>query len=197
MVKRKVAVFKGGMSPIAKGVKTSIAASIGRTITRYSYLEWVMGNCLHTLLEISIKQRRVAVRIPPTRLFVGMVQDLLAFHRGKASFDFVSLQKKLEAADKARNVLAHSVLINANGKIHIQIVSGSWELPQDVERVTRALMPETPVVDAKFLKEKRRAVEDGIRAIRKLEAFLGGAMHTLHEMRRTKTEWNRRRQGQN
>src|SRR5688500_10227083 len=172
------------MAPIVRSLPSSIAASIGRSLTRHSYLEWLMAKCLHTLLEISIKQGRIAFRLPRPHAFAGMVKDLLSFHHIHITFDFAKLTRTLDAADRARNILAHSVLLKHEGKVKIQIVAGSWDFPQDVEPVKRSIHPETPVVDRTFLSEKRKAVENGIKMVSYLERYLRAAMNTLHDIRR-------------
>ena len=77
--KRRRAAIQVEMLPIAKTLKASVAASIGRTITRHTYLEWLLAKIIHTLLEISVKQGRIAVKLPRPHLYIGVVKDLLSF----------------------------------------------------------------------------------------------------------------------
>jgi hypothetical protein len=81
------------MAPVAKTIPQSVAASIGRTITRYSYLEWILSKMLYDVLGLSVKQGRIAIRLPAPTLYVKALQDLLTFHG-------VGIQTKLKPFSK-------------------------------------------------------------------------------------------------
>lgn len=191
-MRKKKAYFQSRLLPVAHPLKSSIAASIGRTVTRHSYLEWVQAKIIHKLMEISIKQGRLAVRVPPPGKYGDLVQNLLEFQKITIDFSFNQLGRKLERADRARNALAHSVYIKDGDKTYIQLVTGAWEFPQDVLPVKRALVPETPLVNRAFLDKQRKAVEAALKAVLELQRIVQDALHALHEKRRTANEWNRR-----
>lgn len=195
--KPRFAVFKGGKAPVAMQLRQSAAASIGRTIARHSYMQWRQAAILYALLGISIKQGRAAeIRVPSPSRYVGMVRDLLMFHRAALQgFAYGALRTALEHADTARNILAHSIFLldKETGQLRIQIVRGAWELEHDVLTVSRALQPEGRTVNAAFLLEQRKAVENGLAGVETLAALIGETMRDLNAMREGHPNADRRR----
>ncbi len=187
--------FNAALEPLSSTLPAGIAENIGRVVARHSYLEWVMGQVLYSLLEISIKQGRKVVRRPPPRQYVAAVQGLYAFHELETSFDFDELGKRIEAADRARDALAHSVYmrdVNVRGE-RVHLVRGSWALDAPDETVSQDIWPEAPVVDRAFLAHMRREVEDAIASAERLQQETDRLLRQLHEARRTNPRLNRRR----
>ena len=198
---QKRSVFNAALEPLAAPLPAAIAQSIGHGIARHSYIEWLLGQVLYSLLEISIKQGRKVVQRPEPRQYAAAVQGLFAFHKIETSFKFDDFAKRLEKADRARDALAHSVYMrdtNSRGtKIHL--VRGSWALPAvdvvpgDVETIARDQWPDTPIVDKALLEALREDIEDGVKQAEKLQAVTDKALRELHEARRTNPRFNRRR----
>lgn len=187
--------FNAALEPIDSTLPASIAENVGRVIARHSYLEWVMGQVLYSLLEISIKQGRKVVRRPEPRQYVAAVQGLFAFHELETGYDFVALGRRIEAADRARDALAHSVYmrdVNVRGD-RVHLVRGSWALDHPDESVSRDIWPEAPVVDRTLLTRLRRDVEDAIKAAEGLQEETDRRLRQLHDARRTNPRLNRRR----
>jgi hypothetical protein len=180
--------------PAAENLPSGIAASIGRMIARHSYLDWILANVLYALLSISIKQGRVAVRIPPPRLYITTVADLLAFQRLHLGFNLGALERKLLAADQARNTLGHSVFAKdeRSGKLHVYLVSGTWDVAHALEAGRRGLMSEKIEVTRGFLAAKRGAIEDAIKAARQLAEQVDAGLQALNQIRRTRRALDRR-----
>lgn len=192
-MKKKRALFTSRMLPVAKTLPQGKAASIGRTLMRYAYLEWRLAYIVYRLLGISIKQGRVAVKLPQSRACINIIEDLLAFLGVITNFNFRQLGKKLEAAERARNVLAHSVYQVDGKTILVQVVRGSWELDQEFEPVKRVLQPESKVLDVAFLSMQRRLVEHAIMATEELAEFVEKTLAELNDKRRTEPHWDRRK----
>ena len=193
-MKNKIAIFKKApMLPQAESLKASVAASIGRTIARYTYLESILASIIHRLLEISIKQGRVSIRLPRASEYPKLVKTLLQYHKLYADFQYAQLGKKLEGADAARNILAHSLYLKDGNVIKVQIVRGSWEFEQDVESVSKALQPDSPIVDRAFLSGQRAKVEEAIRWANQLHRLVFSALHALNEKRSLQKSLDRRR----
>lgn len=187
--------FNPALEPISTGLPTAIADSVGRTIARHSYLEWVLGQVLYSLLEISIKQGRKVVQRPEPQQYVAAVQGLFAFHRIETRFDFGALCRKLENADRTRDALAHSVYmrdVNQRGN-KVYLVRGSWAEGFDDETVSRDLWHEAPLLDRAFLGKLREDIEDAVLRAEKLQKLTDRLLRKLHEDRRTNPGLNRRR----
>jgi hypothetical protein len=192
---KRTSAFNPALEPISQPLPAVIAENLGRTIARHSYLEWVLGQVLYSLLEISIKQGRKVIRRPDPRQYVAAVQGLYAFHKLESKFNFNELCKRVEAADHARDALAHSVYmqdVNTRGtKVHL--VRGSWANGSDAEVVSRDAWPETPVLDRTFLNQMRDIVEAAVKQAEALRSHTDDLLRKLHEARRTNPNLNRRR----
>ena len=189
--------FNAALEPLESTLPAHIAEAVGRIVTRHSYLEWVMGQVLYSLLEISIKQGRKVVRRPEPRQYVAAVQGLYAFHGLQTGFDFVSLGARIEAADRARDAVAHSVYmrdVNEGGD-RVHLVRGSWALDTPDDSVSRDIWPEAPVVDRALLTQMRQEVEAAVKAAQALQDETNRLLRELHEARRTDPRLNRRRAG--
>lgn len=182
------------MVPIARELPPSIAAAVGRAIARHSYLDWLLANILYALLSIPIRQGRVAVKIPPPPLYITTVADLLAYLRLHMDFNLAALQRKLVAADQARNILCRSVFTRdaRTGKIHIELVSGAWDEAQDVEAARKEFRSGRVEVTRAFLAGKRAAIEDAIKATRHFAERINDGLQALNEIRRTRRTMDRR-----
>jgi hypothetical protein len=192
---KRTSAFNPALEPIAQPLPAAIAESIGRTIARHSYLEWVLGQVLYSLLEISIKQGRKVVRRPDPSQYVAAVQGLYAFHKLQSKFDFGDLCRRVEAADHARDALAHSVYMqDVNTRANrVHLVRGSWANGTDPDVVSRDAWPETPVLDRPFLNRMRDIVEAAVKQAEALRHETDELLRKLHEARRTNPHLNRRR----
>ena len=182
------------VAPIAQELPSGIAASIGKMIARHSHLEWMLANILYALLSIPISQGRVAVKIPPPRLYITTVADLLVSLRLHLDFNLAALERKLLAADNARNILCHSIFVRdtRSRKLHIQLASGSWDEGDDVETARKNLRGDNVEVTRAFLAEKRAAIEDGIDATRRFADRVSDGLQALNESRRNRRTLDRR-----
>jgi hypothetical protein len=191
----KPSVFNAALEPLAVPLPATIAESIGRSIARHSYLEWLLGQVLYSLLEISIKQGRKVIQRPDPRQYVAAVQGLFAFHKIESSFRFDDLVRRLDKADRARDALAHSVYMrDTNARsLKIHLVRGSWALPFDIDTVSRDQWPDAPVLDRELLASLRDDIEAAVQRAEKLQALTDRLLRKLHEQRRSNPQFNRRR----
>ena len=192
---KKNPVFNPALEPVTQPLPEAIAASIGRTIARHSYMEWVLGQVLYSLLEISIKQGRAVVQRPQPRQYAASIQGLCAFQRIECKFDFDDLSLLVDAADRVRDALVHSVYmrdVNVRSE-RIHLVHGSWARPHEVDIIRTGEWPQTPALDRAFLANARKVVEDAVKRAEDLQKLIDALLRQLHEMRRTNPKYNRRR----
>lgn len=194
MPKQK-ALFNPALEPITQPLPEAIAASIGRTIARHSYMEWVLGQVLYSLLEISIKQGRAVVQRPQPRQYVASIQGLCAFHKIECKFDFDGLTNRVEAADRMRDSLVHSVYMHDIGTDgdRVFLVHGSWARAHEAEVIKTGEWPPTPALDRAFLSNARKVMDEAARSVEELQKLVGALLRQLHELRRTNPKYNRRR----
>lgn len=194
----KPTFFNAALEPLAAPLPATIAESIGRGIARHSYLEWLLGQVLYSLLEISIKQGRKVVQRPEPRQYVAAVQGLFAFHKLETAFAFEDFARRLERADRARDALAHSVYMrDTNSRaLKIHLVRGSWALPVDPDDEAidkRDQWPDAPVLDKALLARISGEIEEAVKRAEKLQAHTDKLLRQLHEQRRVNPRMNRRR----
>jgi hypothetical protein len=188
MAKKKPVTFNAALEPLATDLPGDIAAGIGSTIARHAYLDWVLGQVMYDLMEISIKQGRVIMKLPRPRVYIAAVKDLFEFHGLEAKFDFEKLARKLELADCACRELTRSVYMRDTNsdKLAVQLVRSPWDPGPGGD-----LQPEAQVVNAKFLAGKREEVDDAVRAAEKLRALTDKMLRDSHE-RRARPGFDRR-----
>ena len=192
---KKTSAFNPALEPISHPLPASIAEAIGRTVARHSYLEWVMGQVLYSLLEISIKQGRKIMQRPEPRQYVAAVEGLLAFHKLETTFNFPDLDRRIQAADRARDALAHSVYMHdVNGPAgRVHLVRGSWALSHADDTVSKDRWPDAPAIDRALLQALRDDVESAVTRAEKLRDTTDRLLRRLHDARRTNPRLNRRR----
>lgn len=179
------------LAPITAPLPAATAAAIGNAIARHSYLDWVLGQVLYSLMEISVKTGRVVVRPPHPTEYVRAVRDLFGFHRLESPFDFDGLARRLERADAARHVLARCVYMHDldASREEIRVGLGPWASSHEA---AKAIAAEGARVDATFLARRRGEIEDAVERAEKLQALTDRLLRELHERRRQDRRFNRR-----
>jgi hypothetical protein len=190
MPMKKPAMFSADLVPLAQPLPASIAASIGTTLARHAYLDWVLGQVMYSLMEISIRQGRVILKLPRPRQYIASVCDLFDFHRIKAEYNFEQLARRLEAAERVRALLTRSTYMRDTGSRtpRIQLARALWDPGPGGE-----LQPEAQVVDRRFLAARRKEVEAAIASAERLRALANRELRALHELRRKRPRLDRRR----
>lgn len=186
--------FNAGLEPIPHALPSEIAAAIGRIVSRHSYLEWLLGQVLYSLLEISIKQGRAVVRRPSPRECVAAVQGLYAFHKLETAYSFDALIRALERANDARDLLVDSVYMHDSNvaRSPVILVRGTWARGVDLDTIRRDAWPDAPTLDAKLLGRLKDDVEAAIGRAERLRDTTDRLLRKLHERRRKDPRLNRR-----
>ncbi|HEX4334215.1 MAG TPA: hypothetical protein VH040_18900 [Usitatibacter sp.] len=177
---KKSTTFNAALEPLTGELPRTVAAAVGDLVARHTYLDWLLGQVMYDLMEISIKQGRVIMKLPRPRVFVTAVKDLFEFHGLDAPFDFDTFAEKLEAAHVACRELTRSVYMSddatAAGAIHL--VRSPWDPGPGGD-----LQPEAQRVDAKMLSARRRQVDDAVSAAEKLRALTDKLLRESHAQR--------------
>lgn len=183
-------VFNSALVPLAEGLPGSIAANIGVTLARHAYLDWVLGQIMYSLMEISIKQGRVIMKLPRPSHYIAAVKDLFEFHGLQTTYDFEDLARRLETSERTRNLLVRSVYMrdssSKEGAVHL--ARSPWDPGPGGET-----QPESQKVNRKFLASRRKEVDDAIRAAEKLQTVANKLLRKMHELRRSRPGYNRRK----
>jgi len=184
----KDALLASALEPITKPLPSPLAGAIGQIIAREAYLEWVLGQVLYDLMEISIKQGRVILKFPRPGQYIAAIRDLYDFHGISPAMSLEDLSRKLDVADRTRNVLTRSVYMRSRGKAAgIVIARSPWDAGPGSEA-----QAEVQLVDDEFLARCRRNVEAAVDAAENLYKTTDDALRRLHERRRTQSNLDRR-----
>jgi hypothetical protein len=178
--KTRSITFNAALEPLAADLPEKLAAGVGNAIARHSYLDWVLGQVMYDLMEISIKQGRVIMKKPRPRVYVAAVRELFEFHGLEAKFDFDDLAKKLEEADCANRELVRSIYMRDTNSdvLSVQVARSPWDPGPGGD-----LQPEAQVLDAKFLAAKAKELDDAVKAAEKLRALTDKLLLDSHERR--------------
>jgi hypothetical protein len=176
----------GSLDPHTKPLPNALAAAIGQIVARHAYLEWVLGQVMYSLMEISIKQGRVILKYPRPGQYVAAIRDLFDFHGIQPRVSLEELSRKVDAADRARNVLTRSTYMTG-GKGVVVLARSLWDPGPGGET-----QPETQVVDDAFIEGCRKRMETAVAAAEKFKATTGDVLRALHERRRTQRNLDRR-----
>ena len=183
------ALLASSLEPMTKPLPAALAGAIGQLIARQAYLEWVLGQVMYDLMEISIKQGRVILKFPRPGQYIAAIRDLYDFHGIEPALSLEDLSRKLDVAERTRNVLTRSVYMRAPGKVAAIVIARSpWDPGPGGES-----QPETQALDDEFLARCRKAIESAVAAAEKFQATTDELLRALHQRRRTQRGLDRRR----
>jgi hypothetical protein len=183
----KEMLLASSLEPVTKALPAAIAGTIGQIVAREAYLEWVLGQVMYDLMEISIKQGRVILKYPRPGQYVAAIRDLYDFHGIEPAVSLEDLSRKLDVADRTRNVLTRSVYMRGAKSTDLVIARSPWDPGPGGES-----QPETQAVDEEFLDNCRKNVDAAVAAAEKFMATTDDLLRKLHERRRTQRTLDRR-----
>ena len=187
---KKSMSFNSALVPLDKGLPADIAAAIGAIVARHAYIDWLLGQVMYSLMEISIKQGRVIMKLPRPRVYIAAVKDLFEFHGLETKFDFEDLAKKLEAADRTRREFTRSVYMRDTDskELRILLARSHWDPGPGGE-----LQPELEELDRELLADKRKVVDRAVKCAEKLQGVTNKLLRKRHQERRSRPGMNRRK----
>ena len=176
----KSITFNAALVPLTQPLPSGIAAGVGAIVQRHAHLDWLLGQVMYSLMEISIKQGRVIMKLPRPRVYVAAVKELFEFHGLAARFDFDELAKCLERAESARRELTRSVYMRDTDSraLRVQLVRSPWDPGPGGDT-----QPEAQSLDARHLARKRKDVEDAIKCAERLRALTDKQLRVRHRSR--------------
>ena len=74
LMPQKLMTFNALLEPLADELPEAFASAIGATVARHTYLDWVLGQVMYDLMEISIKQGRVIMKMPRPKVYIAAVK---------------------------------------------------------------------------------------------------------------------------
>ena len=163
------------LSKPARGLPSPIAASLGRMIARWSYLEWLLAQILYQMCGVGPKIGRVAMPPPRASDYPARLQQVAAILKLDLSpFPWASYEKTLRELKEERDRFAHSIWLKdrREKEYRIQDVRGSWQPDPTMPSVSKRIMPYGRAVTSGDLNAIRRKIERAIRDARTLSRFV-------------------------
>ena len=185
------------VTPIAQGLPTNFAASVGRIIARWAYVEWLLSQAIYDMLGIGPKQGRISVRTPRAEDCITMIEELLQSHRLALSENFGPAKTILRNAENKRNTLAHSIWLKVpkTKEIRIQVTKGNWNLGPN-GKVSKKVIPEGIPVNAALLASYRNEVEIAVKTALHVRQVVILAMTALQDIQRERAQTDHQPRGQ-
>lgn len=172
--------FNAALEPLRGALPADIAETVGATIARHAYLDWLLGQVMYSLMEISIKQGRVIMKLPRPRVYIAAVKELYEFHGLKTRYDFDELAEKLEAADRTRRELTRSVYLHdpdeRDSAIHL--ARSHWDPGPGGD-----VQPELQEASRKLLARKRKDVDEAVECAEALQQVTNKLLRKMHQAR--------------
>lgn len=167
------------LEPLAEPLEAELALAVGTMVARCTYLDWVLGQVMYNLMEISMKQGRVIMKLPRPRVYIAAVKELLEFHRLGPAFNFESLARKLEDADCARREITRSVYMADSGTGAVHLVRSPWDPGPggDLQRESQAL-------DSRYFATKAKDIEHAVTAAERLRETVDTLLRNKHRRRK-------------
>lgn len=163
------------LEPLAQPLDAELALAVGTLVAHCTYLDWVLGQVMYNLMEISMKQGRVIMKLPRPRVYIAAVKELLEFHKLDARFDFDSLAKKLEDADCARREITRSIYMIDIGTGAIHLSRSPWDPGPGGD-----MQPESQALDARYVATRSKDIEHAVSAAEKLRALVDKLLREKH-----------------
>ena len=185
---KRSTTFNAALEPLTQPLPAEIAVGVGSIIQRHTYLDWLLGQVMYDLMEISVKQGRVIMKLPRPRVYIAAVKELFEFHGLAPRYDFDGLARRLEAADSTVRELVRSIYMRDtdSASVSVHLARSPWDPGPGGE-----LQPESQPVDARFLAAKRKEVEKAVKAAEKLRALTDKLLLDSHK-RRSRPGFDRR-----
>ena len=144
--------------PVRYRLPVSYSAEIGRVITRWAHLEWVLSETLYMLIATSPKIGRLAVRETRIGEYLTIIEKTARLQGITVSVDWKKFRTIMQTMESFRNKLAHGIWVKdpTSKWPAIRQVKGSYTLKHGAESVDARIKPASVPVP---LGELRNAVK--------------------------------------
>ena len=117
---------------------------LGDIVARWSLIEHILTGCTYSLLRLSPKEGRIAVREPRAEDRLTMVQQLAEARGMVIAADWKTIKADLQGAQRSRDTLAHSSwhVLEGTDQVFLVQTAGNWSPPKRKGSVPRRITPE-------------------------------------------------------
>lgn len=138
-------------------------ASIGELVFHWSRVENALVMAAKRMLDISIKEARIAMRDPRPHEILDMIEEIAIIHDEELGdqTQLADLRKRLDSGERNRNLLLHAVWLTKDGRFYVQNVAGSAAPPPGrvtkptrKKSIKRAIFPDKVEIDEAWLQDR-------------------------------------------
>ena len=147
--------------PIINDLPGPILAGIGRVIILWAHQEHLLRTIIYSLLNLSPKQGRIAVRSPRVEDVITMIKHLILVEDIKVDgFDFQGFTIELKRLEKWRDKLSHGIWAfhPETKKYVVQDTAGIWKPSPHKPKVSKRISPEGIAVTEDQLSKLIKAI---------------------------------------
>ncbi len=129
--------------PVRYRLPVSYSTEIGRFITRWAYLEWLLKETAYTLLKMNPKIGRIALQEPRVHDYLTMLEDLAQLRGVTVSFSWSKLRQAVKPLEAFRNKLVHGVWVKEPSSKYpaLRQVKGSYVPKPGAKSVDARIKP--------------------------------------------------------
>jgi hypothetical protein len=115
--------------PVIKKLPSLLNREIGRVITRFAHLEYILSITTYEILGIGPKEARLAIIEPRMKNRIELIIDLLRLKKIDPNINLSLWGAELEKLENQRNQIAHGVWLQdpKTKIIFLRIISGTWQ----------------------------------------------------------------------
>jgi len=155
----------------------SMCRDVGRIMTRWSYIEYVLQSTIYMLCNVGPEVGRLAIREPRIQDRLDLILDLIAFRQlqvPKLAIEWKDLRSALIDGEDLRNVVAHSVWFRSpkHNAWAAHVARGSWPDRKRTDRAKRnkRISPEGQIIHPSTLSGYVKALEGSIMILKNLRS---------------------------
>lgn len=147
--------------PARYRLPVSYSTEIGRIITRWAHLEWVLSETLYMLIATCPKIGRLAVREPRIGEYLTIMEKTARLQGVTISVDWKKFKTIMQTMESFRNKLAHGVWIKdpSSDWPALRQVKGSYTLKHGAESVDARIKPASLPVPLRELRNAVRGID--------------------------------------
>lgn len=147
--------------PVRYRLPVAYTTEIGRFVTRWAYLEWLLKETAYVLLQMDPKIGRLSVQELGVGSYLTMLEDIAVLKDIQVSIKWKELRKILQEMESFRNKIVHGIWVkDSSTKTPVlQQVKGSYKPEPGKKSVNAKIKPRGIKVSLKELKNAIKGID--------------------------------------
>ncbi len=162
--------------PVRYRLPVAYNTEIGRFVTRWAHLEWLLKETAYTLLQIDPKIGRLSVQEPGVSSYLTMLEDIARLKGVPVSINWAKLRSILQDMESFRNKLVHGIWVKdpSTKTPVLQQVKGSYKPEPGKKSVNAKIKPKGIRVSLKELKNAIKGIDRANQIIHEMKDEIEG-----------------------